>query len=78
MDFIGPLIGILVGLGVLILLLSRTLVIVNQASTAIVERLGRYQRTLSPGLTILIPFMDRIRVIPTTAGHHRGQSRCLH
>ena len=33
MDFIAPLIGILVGLGVLLLLLSRTLVIVNQAST---------------------------------------------
>ena len=61
MDFIASLMGILVGLGVLLLLLSRALVIVNQASTAIVERLGRYQRTLSPGLTILIPFMDRIR-----------------
>lgn len=61
MDLIGLVIGIVVGLGVLLLLLSRTVVIVNQASTAIVERLGRYQRTLNPGLTILIPFIDRIR-----------------
>lgn len=43
------------------LMLWRTIVIVNQASTAIVERVGRYQRTLNPGLSILIPFVDRIR-----------------
>jgi len=36
-------------------------VIVKQASTAIVERLGRYQRTLNPGLSILVPVIDRIR-----------------
>jgi len=34
---------------------------VRQADTAIVERLGRYQRTLSPGLSFLVPIMDRIR-----------------
>ena len=53
--------GALVALIVVALLLWRTIVIVNQASTAIVERLGRYQRTLSPGLSILVPFVDRIR-----------------
>ena len=61
MDVIGLVVGIVIGVAVLLLLLSRTVVIVNQASTAIVERLGRYQRTLTPGLTILIPFIDRIR-----------------
>ena len=44
-----------------LLLLSRTIVIVKQADTAIVERLGRYQRTLTPGLNILFPIIDRIR-----------------
>jgi regulator of protease activity HflC (stomatin/prohibitin superfamily) len=44
-----------------LLLVSRTVVIVKQASTAIVERLGRYQRTLSPGLSILVPMIDRVR-----------------
>ena len=53
--------GALVALIVVALLLWRTIVIVNQASTAIVERLGRYQRTLNPGLSILVPFVDRIR-----------------
>jgi len=44
-----------------LLLVSRTVVIVKQASTAIVERLGRYQRTLYPGLSILVPIIDRVR-----------------
>ncbi len=61
MDFIGVIVGVVAALAVLLLMLSRTLVIVKQASTAIVERLGRFQRTLTPGLTILIPFVDRIR-----------------
>ena len=54
--------GAIFALIVVGLLLWRTIVIVNQASTAIVERVGRYQRTLNPGLSILIPFIDRIRV----------------
>ena len=44
-----------------LILLTRTIVIVRQADTAIVERLGRYQRTLHPGLNILMPIFDRIR-----------------
>jgi regulator of protease activity HflC (stomatin/prohibitin superfamily) len=45
----------------LIVILARTVRIVPQASAGIVERLGRYKRTLSPGLTIVIPFIDRLR-----------------
>ncbi len=61
MDFVGVIAGVVAVLAVLLLMLSRTIVIVNQASTAVVERLGRFQRTLTPGLTVLIPFVDRIR-----------------
>jgi regulator of protease activity HflC (stomatin/prohibitin superfamily) len=35
--------------------------IIPQAQAAVVERLGRYQRTLNPGLAFLVPFIDRIR-----------------
>src|SRR2546421_1324391 len=38
-----------------------TVRIIPQARAGIVERLGRYQRTLTPGLTILVPFMDRLK-----------------
>ena len=41
--------------------LSRSIRIVPQASAGIVERLGRYHRTLGAGLAIIIPFIDRLR-----------------
>jgi regulator of protease activity HflC (stomatin/prohibitin superfamily) len=44
-----------------LLVLARSVRIVPQARAGIVERLGRYQRTLNAGLTILIPFVDRLK-----------------
>jgi regulator of protease activity HflC (stomatin/prohibitin superfamily) len=41
--------------------LARTIRIVPQARAGVVERLGRYNRTLDAGLTILLPFVDRLR-----------------
>ncbi len=35
--------------------------IVPQARAGVVERLGRYQRTLQPGLTLIVPFVDRVK-----------------
>ncbi|GAB4100054.1 SPFH domain-containing protein [Sinomonas halotolerans] len=40
--------------------LVRAVRIIPQARAGVVERLGKYQRTLNPGLTILIPFVDRL------------------
>jgi regulator of protease activity HflC (stomatin/prohibitin superfamily) len=53
---------IVVALFVLITL-ARTIRIVPQARAGVVERLGRYSRTLTPGLAIVVPFIDRIREI---------------
>src|SRR4051794_2075678 len=44
-----------------IIVVARTIRIVPQARAGIVERLGRYSRTLDPGLTILVPFIDRLK-----------------
>jgi regulator of protease activity HflC (stomatin/prohibitin superfamily) len=41
--------------------LARTVRIIPQANAGLVERLGRYQRTLNPGVAIVIPFIDRLR-----------------
>src|SRR6266404_7451722 len=41
--------------------LARTIRIVPQARAGVIERLGRYNRTLSPGLAIVVPFGDRLR-----------------
>jgi len=44
----------------MIIVISRTVRIVPQAQACVVERLGRYSRTLQAGLHILVPFVDRI------------------
>lgn len=44
-----------------ILIVFSTIKIVPQASAGIVERLGRYNRTLDAGLSLIIPFIDRLR-----------------
>jgi regulator of protease activity HflC (stomatin/prohibitin superfamily) len=55
----------LIVLGVIALLvlitLSRAIRIVPQARAGVVERLGRYQRTLGAGLAIVVPYVDRVR-----------------
>jgi regulator of protease activity HflC (stomatin/prohibitin superfamily) len=55
----------LIVLGVIVLLvlvtLARTVRIVPQARAGVVERLGRYSRTLDAGVAILVPFVDRLR-----------------
>jgi regulator of protease activity HflC (stomatin/prohibitin superfamily) len=46
---------------VVAVLLFKTVRIVPQASVYIVERLGRYSRTLEPGIHLLVPVLDRVR-----------------
>ena len=43
-----------------LLVAAKTVRIIPQARAGIVERLGRYQRTLEPGLRITVPFIDRL------------------
>ena len=54
---------IIIGIVVVFVLftLARTVRIVPQARAGVIERLGRYQRTLSPGLALVVPFVDRLR-----------------
>jgi regulator of protease activity HflC (stomatin/prohibitin superfamily) len=46
---------------VVLLTLSRAIRIVPQARAGIVERLGRYQRTLDAGLALIVPYVDRVK-----------------
>ncbi|MHB8809148.1 MAG: SPFH domain-containing protein [Desulfobulbaceae bacterium] len=54
----------LVGVGVLVafvfVVLVKTAVVVPQRNEFVVERLGKYRTTLSAGLHILIPFIDKV------------------
>src|SRR5256714_15002772 len=44
-------------------IVARGIRIVQQAQTMIIERLGRYHRTLSSGVNLIIPIIDRPRAI---------------
>src|SRR5207248_8745727 len=55
------LIVILIVAVVVLVTLARTIRIVPQARAGVVERLGRYSRTLTPGLAMVVPFVDRLR-----------------
>jgi regulator of protease activity HflC (stomatin/prohibitin superfamily) len=57
MDLIIPLILIVA----VVAFFVRAIRIVPQANAGVVERLGRYSRTLDAGLNLLIPFVDRLR-----------------
>jgi regulator of protease activity HflC (stomatin/prohibitin superfamily) len=58
---VGALIVAVVILIFVLVVLTRAVRIVPQARSGIVERLGRYNRTLEPGLHFLVPFMDKLR-----------------
>jgi len=48
-------------IGLAIFAVVRSVRIVPQARAGIVERFGRYHRTLSAGLNLVMPFIDRLR-----------------
>jgi regulator of protease activity HflC (stomatin/prohibitin superfamily) len=55
------LIALAVVIGFIAFLAFRTVRVVPQARAGVVERLGRYERTLEPGLAVLRPFVDRLK-----------------
>src|SRR6266496_1819961 len=57
----AQLIVLLVVAGLVLVTLGLTIRFVPQARAGVVERLGRYSRTLTPGLAIVVPFIDRLR-----------------
>jgi regulator of protease activity HflC (stomatin/prohibitin superfamily) len=44
-----------------VLVVAKTAVVVPQQNAFVVERLGKYEKTLSPGFHFLLPFVDVIR-----------------
>jgi regulator of protease activity HflC (stomatin/prohibitin superfamily) len=53
---------VMIAIGVLVLVtLGKAVRIVPQQRMDVVERFGRYRRTLGPGLNVIMPYVDRIR-----------------
>jgi regulator of protease activity HflC (stomatin/prohibitin superfamily) len=46
---------------IVVVTLVRAVRVVPQQRMDVVERLGKYHRTLKPGLNILVPFIDAVR-----------------
>ena len=46
-----------------LIVVKKTIVIIPQSETKIIERLGRYYATLNPGINIIIPFIDHAKEI---------------
>jgi regulator of protease activity HflC (stomatin/prohibitin superfamily) len=60
MAFAELLIGVVVAL-LLIMVVLRSVRVIPQARARNVERLGRYRKTLEPGMNFVIPFIDRVK-----------------
>lgn len=55
------LVAALVVVAVAVFAAYRTVQVVPQATAGVVERFGRYHRTLAPGPNLVVPFIDRIK-----------------
>ncbi len=57
----ATLIVLIVVAAVVLITLAQAIRIVPQAKAGIVERLGRYHRTLEAGLALIVPYVDRVK-----------------
>ncbi|WP_374064476.1 SPFH domain-containing protein [Corynebacterium belfantii] len=43
------------------IVIAKSIVIIPQGEAAVVERLGRYTKTIAGGISLLVPFIDKVR-----------------
>ncbi len=55
------LVFVLVVIAVVLVVVSRGVRVVPQATARVCERFGRFQRVLEPGLNLIVPFVDQLR-----------------
>lgn len=53
-------IALIVGLGLVVVCILMSVRIISQTDAVLVERIGKYHRTMRSGLNFLIPFVDRV------------------
>ena len=59
---LGIILAIIIAL-VVIIILMRSVRVIRQQQVAVVERLGKFHRTMDSGPHLLVPFIDRVRYI---------------
>ena len=62
MGFIGVIFNFILVLFIIIIALS-SIKIIKQSTVGIVERLGKYHKSAEQGINVIIPFIDRFRVV---------------
>ena len=60
-----------------VVFVKMAVVIIPQSETKIIERLGKYYATLSPGVNIIIPFIDRAKTIVVSVRGRYGYSTTI-
>jgi regulator of protease activity HflC (stomatin/prohibitin superfamily) len=54
---------VLILIGVLVVYVALAVKIIQQYQQGLIERFGRYRKTLDPGLHLIIPFIEKIRKV---------------
>ncbi len=57
----AALIVVIVLIVLAVIVVAKSVILVPQAEAAVIERLGRYARTVTGQLTVIVPFVDRVR-----------------
>ena len=60
-----------------LVVVKKTIVIIPQSETKIIERLGRYFATLKPGINVIIPFIDHAKDIVAMRNGRYVYTNCI-
>jgi regulator of protease activity HflC (stomatin/prohibitin superfamily) len=62
--FLGVLVGIVIVAVVLFLIfVSKSVKVVQQGSVGVIKRVGEYKKTKQPGISVLVPFVDKMEKV---------------
>ena len=70
-------IALIVFIVLVLILAKKTLVVIPQSETKIIERLGKYHATLEPGINVIIPFIDTAKSMVTMSHGRYVYSNCI-
>lgn len=68
-------IALVIALILLVVVLSKSVYLVKQAETIVIERFGRYDRTLTAGIHIVLPFIEMPRMVHWTYVTCEGEGK---
>ena len=76
MEYLGTYL-IIAAILLAIVFVKKSLVIIPQSETKIIERLGKFRAILKPGINIIIPFVDNAKTIVRMANRRYSYSNTI-